>query len=110
MNCPGIRCLVQTPTLANCCAHTGLLEMLAQAPTPVPRMRVLWGEGGHLLWLGESGTGGGDRELGSSAELEARGLCHLFRLLHSLAASLSAALVGTLVFISGFIAMGTNTP
>lgn len=72
--------------------------MLAQVPTPVPRLRVFWGEGGHLPWLGESGTGGGDWELGSSTEMVGHGLCHLFRLLHSLAASLPAALVGILVF------------
>ncbi|XP_047584030.1 uncharacterized protein LOC125098866 isoform X2 [Lutra lutra] len=25
--------------------------MLAQAPTLAPHMRILWGDGGHLLWL-----------------------------------------------------------
>lgn len=32
--------------------------MRAQAPTLAPRMRIFWGDGGHLLWLGEPGTGG----------------------------------------------------
>ena len=76
----------------------GLLEMLAQEYSGEKVIYFTWHWGGWGLGAGVKYKDGGSQTL-SSCQASARPRC-----------CLPAALVGTTVFISGLIVMGTNTP